>query len=250
MTNLSSKPDLGSSWLQKRMAAAKGIDADSLKEWRFPEWVSFFFIAGFRLLRGYALKIRAWNIKGWMLCDRHVRVLFPRHLKTGRAFSVEEGVMIIALSKRGIVFGDRCTVGRFAYIATTNPLIGEPGEGLKVGDHSNIGPYSYIGCSGFIEIGHHVMMGPRVNLLSEQHNFDDPDAPMKSQGINRSFIRIEDDCWIGANSTILAGVTIGRGSIIAAGAVVTKDVPPYSVAGGVPARIIRQRKPGETPPES
>jgi len=250
MTQQSCNPGPISRWLQQRMAAVKGIDADSLKEWQLAEWLSFFAIAGCRLLRGFALKIRARNIQGWMLCDRRVRVLFPRHLIAGRKFSVEEGVMIIALSKKGIVFGERCTVGRFAYIATTNPLIGEPGEGLKVGDHSNIGPYSYIGCSGYIEIGNHVMMGPRVNLLSEQHNFDDPDTPMKSQGIHRSFIRIEDDCWIGANSTILAGVTVGRGSIIAAGAVVTKDVPPHSVVGGVPARIIRQRKPGESTPAS
>jgi len=241
MINESNQPDPVSRWLQHRTAAAKGIESEKLTGWRFAEWLSFSCIAGFRLLRGYLLKLRVWHIDGWMLCDRHSRVLFPRHLKAGRAFSIEEGCLIIALSKRGIVFGNRCTVGRFSYIAPTNPLVGEPGEGLKVGDHSNIGPYSYIGCSGFIEIGNNVMMGPRVNLLSEQHNHDDAAATMKSQGVSRSFIRIEDDCWIGANSTVLAGVTVGKGSIIAAGAVVTKDVPPNSIVGGIPARIIRER---------
>lgn len=232
--------------MRKRIAKAKNIPAEKLSAWGWCEWFSFGCLALSRLTRGMLLKCRARGIKGWMLCDRGARVLFPRHLRTGRQFSMEEGSMIIALSTRGIVFGHRCTVGRFAYIAPTNPLVGEAGEGLQVGDHSNIGPYSYIGCSGFIEIGHHVMMGPRVNLLSEQHNADDTATPMKMQGVQRSFIRIEDDCWIGANATILAGVTIGRGSIVGAGAVVTRDVPPGSVVAGVPARVIRQRSTGET----
>lgn len=227
--------------LRRRFAAAKELPPESLLDWRWSEWLSFGWITGTRLVRGLLMKVRARNIDGWMLCDARARVLFPRHLRAGRQFSLEEGCMIIALSKRGIAFGDRCTVGRFAYIAPTNPLVGEAGEGLRVGDHSNIGPYSYIGCSGFIEIGNHVMMGPRVNLLSEQHNAEDTGTTMKSQGVQRSFIRIEDDCWIGANATILAGVTIGRGSIVGAGAVVTRDVPPASVVAGVPARVIRQR---------
>ena len=238
------------SWLQQRMASAKGIPATALAEWKTAEWISFAWLFGTRLLRGYWMKLRARHIEGWMLCDRHARVLFPRHLRAGPQFSMEEGCLIVALSKRGVIFGRRCTVGRFAHIATTNPLISEAGEGLRVGDGSNIGPYSFIGCSGYIEIGNNVMMGPRVNLLAEKHNADDPNQPMKAQGITRSFIRIGDDCWIGANATVLAGVTIGPGCIIAASAVVTKDVPPGCVVAGVPARIIRHRTPEVPPPAS
>ena len=65
---------------------------------------------------------------------------------------------------------------------------------------------------------------------------------IKEQGVKREFVKIEDDCWIAANTVILAGVTIGRGSVIAAGSVVTKDVPPYSIVGGVPANVIKSRK--------
>jgi acetyltransferase-like isoleucine patch superfamily enzyme len=227
--------------LRNRLAGTKGLDPSMVNDYSGGDTLSLLWILGTRFLRGCFMRTRLPHVTGWMLADRHARVLHGRHLKTGRAFSLEEGCMIIALSKRGIVFGNRCTVGRFSYIAPTNPLLGDKGEGLKVGDHSNIGPYSYIGCSGFIEIGSNVMMGPRVNLLSEQHNFDNAGATMKSQGVSRSFIRIEDDCWIGANSTVLAGVTVGKGSIIAAGAVVTKDVPPNTIVGGVPARIIRAR---------
>ena len=85
------------------------------------------------------------------------------------------------------------------------------------------------------------MMSPGVSLFAENHNFSDPTLPMKDQGVTVSFVTIEDDCWIASNSTILAGVTIGTGSVVAAGSVVTKDVPPYSVVAGSPAVVIKSR---------
>jgi acetyltransferase-like isoleucine patch superfamily enzyme len=112
---------------------------------------------------------------------------------------------------------------------------------MRLGNNSNIGPYSYIGCSGYVEIGDNVMISPRVSIYSENHNTDTTALPIKEQGVTRSFVKIEDDCWIAANSVILAGVTIGHGSVVAAGSVVTKDVPPYSIVAGIPARIIHKR---------
>jgi acetyltransferase-like isoleucine patch superfamily enzyme len=230
--------------IRNRLAAAKGLDPARLAHVSMRDLCGSCFTIFVRMVRGAWVRMRLGRTNGWMLADRGTHLLHARHIRAGRQFSLEEGCMIIGLSKRGIVFGDRCTVGRFAYIAPSNPLLGEPGEGLKVGDHSNIGPYSYIGCSGFIEIGSRVMMGPRVNLMSENHAFDRTDIPMKDQGVTRGFIRIEDDVWIGVNVTILANVTVGRGAIVAAGAVVTKDVPPYTVVGGVPAKVIKERATG------
>jgi acetyltransferase-like isoleucine patch superfamily enzyme len=85
------------------------------------------------------------------------------------------------------------------------------------------------------------MMSPGVSIYAENHNFLDPSLPMKDQGVTVQFVTIEDDCWIASNSTILAGVTVGKGSVIAAGAVVTKDIPPYSVVAGSPAVVIKSR---------
>jgi acetyltransferase-like isoleucine patch superfamily enzyme len=133
------------------------------------------------------------------------------------------------------------TIGKHAIIRPTNIYGSAIGEGLKIGNNSSIGPYSYIGCSGYIEIGDNVMMSPRVSIYAENHLFDRPDLTIKEQGVKREFVKIEDDCWIAANTVILAGVTIGRGSIIAAGSVVTKDIPPYSIVGGVPAKVIKSR---------
>jgi acetyltransferase-like isoleucine patch superfamily enzyme len=121
----------------------------------------------------------------------------------------------------------------------------DPGEGIEIGRGTAIGAYCWIGASGRVRIGRDVLLGPRVVMIPENHNFEDTQASIKSQGVTRQGIEIDDDCWIGANVTILAGVHIGRGSIVAAGAVVRKDVAPYSIVGGVPARLLRSRVPAE-----
>jgi len=179
---------------------------------------------------------------GWVLVGKGASIRYARHLSVGRDFIVEDYAEVNCMTYRGIIVGDRVTIGKHAIIRPTNIYGSAIGEGLKIGNNSSIGPYSYIGCSGYIEIGDNVMMSPRVSIYAENHLFDDPDLTIKEQGVKREFVKIEDDCWIAANTVILAGVTIGRGSVIAAGSVVNKDVPPYSIVGGVPAKVIKSRK--------
>jgi acetyltransferase-like isoleucine patch superfamily enzyme len=200
---------------------------------------------GRRLVRGSVLRARMGHAEGLVLAERNVRVLHARHVSAGRDLNLEEGCQIMGLSKRGIVFGDRCTVGRYAMVTPTNIFGGEPGEGLKVGDNSNIGHFAFVGCSGYIEIGDRVLMGPRVTLLAENHRFDDGGLSIKLQGVERETITIGDDCWLGAGSIVLAGVSIGSGSVVAAGSVVTEDVPAMTVVAGVPARFVRERTAAE-----
>ncbi len=197
---------------------------------------------GVRFLRGCVRRLSFGSSSGIVLMGKGVSIRHARQLHVGRNFIAEDDCEIHCHSSRGITFGNKVTVGSFALIRPTNYYGGDVGEGLKVGDNSNIGPYSYIGCSGFIEIGSNVMISPRVSIYAENHNFARTDVPMKEQGVTRESVRIEDDCWIAANSVILAGVTVGRGSIVAAGSVVTKDVEPYSFVGGVPARLLRSRR--------
>jgi acetyltransferase-like isoleucine patch superfamily enzyme len=193
------------------------------------------------LLRGCWHRLFFASSSGLVLVGKGVSIKYAHHLRAGKDLIVEDFVELNCLARQQIVLGERVSIGKFAIIRPTNGYGGETGEGLRVGDHSNIGPYCYIGCSGFIEIGRNVMISPRVSIYAENHVFDQTDIPMKEQGVKRQFVKIEDDCWIAANSIILAGVTIGRGSVIAAGSVVTKDIPPYSIAAGVPAQIIKQR---------
>ena len=95
--------------------------------------------------------------------------------------------------------------------------------------------------NGSITIGNNVLIGPNVVLRSSNHSFENLEKSISKQGMNHGEIIIKDDVWIGSNCVILQNCTIGKGSIIAAGAVVTKDIESYSVVGGVPARLIKKR---------
>lgn len=94
---------------------------------------------------------------------------------------------------------------------------------------------------GYIEVGDDVLFGSGVHIYTNDHAFTDKTHTIMNQGYTPSKpVIIKNGCWIGANAIILKGVTIGENSVIAAGAVVTKEVPPFSVVGGIPARIIKQ----------
>ncbi len=192
-------------------------------------------------VRGLVKKIFFKKAGGMVLIGRGVSIRYAHYLQTGKDFIVEDFAEINCKSHQGIIAGDRVTIGKYAIIRPSNAYGGAVGEGLKIGNNSSIGPFAYIGCSGFIEIGNNVIMGPRVGIFSENHHFNNLDLPIKEQGVDRSFVTIEDDCWIASNVVILAGVTIGKGSVIASGSVVTKDIPPFSVAAGIPAKVIKSR---------
>lgn len=115
------------------------------------------------------------------------------------------------------------------------------GNNISIGDNSGIGEDSILGQDDEIRIGNNVLIGPRLMIFTQNHNFSDRTKLIREQGATRKPVKIEDDVWIGARVIILPGVILGRGSVVAAGAVVTKSCPPYSVIGGVPAKIIGNR---------
>lgn len=96
---------------------------------------------------------------------------------------------------------------------------------------------------GEIKIGNGVRIAPFVQMIAANHRFEDASRPITGQGLEPKSITIEDDVWVAGRVIITAGVTVGTGSVLAAGAVVTRDVPPWSIVGGVPAKIIKSRKP-------
>lgn len=113
---------------------------------------------------------------------------------------------------------------------------------LSVGSRTTINEDVIIACTESVTIGANCMLAPRVYILDVDHVFSSREMPIASQGYRSLPIFIEDDVWVGAYAVILKGVRIGRGAIVAAHSVVTKDVAEYTVVGGVPARVIAERE--------
>mgnify|MGYP000969855493 FL=1 len=113
-------------------------------------------------------------------------------------------------------------------------------EEIIIGSNTHFAPYCVL--YGPLSVGNNCAIAAHVVLASIGHSYVDIDIPIVEQPTSQKKIIIEDDVWIGANAVITPGVTIGKGSIIGAGSVVTKNVEPYSVMGGVPAKLIKRRK--------
>jgi acetyltransferase-like isoleucine patch superfamily enzyme len=129
--------------------------------------------------------------------------------------------------------------GVFLHCGGTEWSMGE--GGIVIGARTYVGPGSTLFGAGGIELGDDVLVSPGVVITSHQHTFTRLDAPIREQPLEFGRVVIESDVWIGANATVLPGVTIGAGSIIGAGAVVAHDVQPRCIAVGVPAREVRGR---------
>lgn len=115
------------------------------------------------------------------------------------------------------------------------------GAKLRVGDNSVVGQNARLALADNITIGRDVLIGPEVIILTGIHIYSNPDIPIADQGSSSKPVTIGDDVWIGARVTILPGVVIGDGAVIGAGAVVTKNVEPYTVVVGNPAKVIKRR---------
>lgn len=163
----------------------------------------------------------------------YIRLLAPLYQQRGRGSKIYGSVRMDTPPYRKFVLGRRSVVESFCCI---NNAVGD----VIIGDNTRIGLHSTV--IGPVEIGDNVNLAQGIVVTALNHNFTDCTKRIDEQGVSTAKVTIGNDVWIGANATVLPGVTIGNHCVVAAGAVVTKDVPPYSLAGGVPAKILKKLK--------
>lgn len=176
-----------------------------------------------RIAGRMAREFRSWR-------TRRALLLPPRRLV------VEHGVTITG--------GERMRLGEDVRLMTRSRLWATESGRIEIGPRTFVGSHSWLVSSQSIEIGADVLIAPFCYVQDTDHGFDDLTVPIASQKSHSSPIVIEDGVWLGAHCVVTKGVRIGRGAVIGAGSVVTRDIPPNSVAVGSPARPIRQRGSG------
>ncbi|MDD5200874.1 MAG: acyltransferase [Terrimicrobiaceae bacterium] len=197
------------------------------------------------LIRGALFKMCNWpRVDGMCFIGRGTEILYPELLQIGKLLSLGRFCSVNCLSTGGIRIGNRVTLGDFAWIQGTSHLA-NLGESLIIENNVYIGPHAVIGFHGKVVIREKTAIGANFQLSASSHDSD------SIEDINRTVVQsigisIGRCCWIGNDVKILDGVTVGNYAIIGAGSVVTRSIPDYSVAVGVPARIIRIRS-NDTP---
>lgn len=161
----------------------------------------------------------------------YIRLLAPLYQHRGRGSKIYHSVRMDTPPYRKFSLGKRSVIESYACI---NNAVGD----VVIGEHTRIGLHCTV--IGPVTIGNHVNLAQGITITALNHNFQDSGLRIDEQGITTKKVVIEDDVWIGTNAVVLPGVHIGRHVVVAAGAVVTKDVPDNCIVGGVPAKIIKQ----------
>ncbi|MDI9338947.1 MAG: acyltransferase [Sediminibacterium sp.] len=191
------------------------------------------------LIRGLKLIFYGKQPKTALL-GKGVSFFNASQLQFGKYMRLGDGVHISALGKKGISIGNNVSIGSYSRLIVSASF-NDIGEYIKIGNNVGMGEYSYLGGAGGLEIGDECIIGQYLSCHPENHNTGNIQESIRHQGVTRKGIKIGKNCWIGSKVSILDGVEIGDGCIIAAGALVNKTFPPNSVIGGVPARILKQR---------
>jgi acetyltransferase-like isoleucine patch superfamily enzyme len=197
-----------------------------------------------RRARFFTLRSVRWVLRNraytpWYLVRYYrfvvMRLRNPHVIMRGFVF-LDRGATIYA--RRGYA---RLIIGKWVHLGVNTALRCHEGT-LSLGDKSNLARNISVNCYLDVEIGDSALIADDVYISDFDHRFDDLAMPIKDQGIAKSRVRIDRDVWLGTKVTVCRGVVIGEGTVVGANAVVTKDLPAFSVTVGVPARVIKDRK--------
>lgn len=201
--------------------------ADPVRSVRFVTWRSVRWVIRNRAYTRWYL-VRYWRFFVLKVRNPHV-------ITRGFVF-LDRGASVYARKGYG-----RLILGRWVHLGVRTALRCHEGT-LSLGDKSNLARDISINCYLDVEIGDSALIADNVYISDFDHRFDDLTKTIKDQGIAKSRVRIERDVWLGTKVTVCRGVVIGEGTVVGANAVVTKDLPAFSVAVGAPARVIKDRK--------
>jgi len=206
------------------------------------EQLLFFGLAWMPSLIGVGLRALAYklilNSKGLPAIENNVRIAQARNVTLGENVYLDNGVYLHACPQ-GIHIGDNVFVMHHTELHVYN-FRDLPQSGIWIGDHCFIGEFTIVRGQGGVQLGDSVLVAPGAKILAVNHLFGDVTQPVMAQGIEGRGIVIEDGAWIGGGAVVLDGVRVGQGAVVGAGAVVTGDVPPFSVAVGSPARVVKR----------
>ena len=174
---------------------------------------------------------------GWMVSEPGVKIFGSRWIEIGSGVYLGEGVFLQG-RPGGLKIGDKVRIMPGAYLNVYN-YRGIETSGIEIGEEAVIGVNVIITGQGGVKIGRKVIIAPGVKIMPVEHNYQNPQIPIKDQGIQAKGIVIEEGAWVGAGAIILDGVEIGKNAVVGAGSVVVDSVPAHSVAIGNPARIIK-----------
>ena len=202
----------------------------------------FFGLAWMPSLLGIGLRALAYKLilksKGLPAIESNVRIAQACNVTLGANVYLDHGVYLHACPQ-GIHIGDDVFIMHQTELHVYN-FRDLPQSGIWIGNHCFIGEFTIVRGQGGVHIGNSVLVAPGVKILAVNHLFGDVTQPVMAQGIEARGIVIEDGAWIGGGAVVLDGVRIGQGAVVGAGAVVTRDVPAFSVAVGSPARIVKR----------
>ncbi|MDQ1284076.1 MAG: hypothetical protein QG620_424 [Patescibacteria group bacterium] len=229
----------------RKITAKQFVRTQSTSLWRYVVdeaiWGSLFWVptlvgVGLRyFFYGFLLKN-----DGFFYVDNNVRIKMFSNVILGKNAYLDYGCYLHACPS-GIEIGENSVIMHNSVIHVFN-FVGLPHASIKIGRGVFIGENSVIRGQGGVTIGNDCLISPKVSILAVNHSFASADLLIKDQPLDAKGIIIGDDVWVGGGATILDGVKIGRGSVIGAGSVVTKDIPEFSVAVGNPAKVVKSRK--------
>lgn len=179
------------------------------------------------------------KVGGPLFLGRGVILLYRYKLSVGKGCYIGDYSYINCLSLGGVRLGNGVTLREGAWVQLSSSL-SNVGTLIEIGDSTYIGPRVVLGAGGPLLIGKNCQIGAGVNFIAENHLYKGEGAIFDKE-VTKKGISVGDDCWIGNNVIVLDGVQIGNSCVIAAGAVVTKDVPDFHVAMGVPAKSVSSR---------